>query len=209
MSIRLVASVLTFIGYASAAYANSCSNIDVIGSFDETGLHESEFGISATGSFRVAGEADESKQPNFNLTMVNCEKTRDDNGKVSLGCKVTRAVVWATSDKPNTDNPNCELDLDIAEYSMKELQRGVLTGMEPFPSTSCYETMLTIDRNAQRVYLSFTRTKSADVYDKTRPGTCGAAPRTQVLMNCTAYPRMRHQGQTLPRYCDFSSSSSK
>src|SRR5450759_2537882 len=33
---------------------------------------------------------------------------------------------------------------------------------------------------------------------------------TQVLMNCTAWPRIRKgQKQTLVRYCDFSSSSDK
>jgi hypothetical protein len=37
--------------------------------------------------------------------------------------------------------------------------------------------------------MSFTRTKSADIYDKTRPGTCRALPRTEVLMNCTGWAR--------------------
>jgi hypothetical protein len=197
-----VASVLAVFGYVSTAWANSCSNVDVIGSFDESGLQESEVGISAAGTFRIAGEEDESKQPMFNITTVNCEKG-------TLECKVTQAVVWSNSGKPDADNPNCSLDVDSSEYSMKELQNGVLAGMEPLPSTSCYNTILTIDRNAKRVYISFTRTEYADNYDRTKPGTCGAPPRTQVLMNCTGWPRSRKHGQTPPRFCDFSSSSDK
>ena len=73
---------------------------------------------------------------------------------------------------------------------MRELQKGVLTGAEAFASTTCYNTTLTLDRNTKRVYLSFTRTKSADEYDKIRPGTCGSSlPRTEVLMNCTSWPK--------------------
>jgi len=204
----LIAVLLPSLLYASTAYANSCSNLDVIGSFDKSGLRESEFGIYAAGTFRIEGEADEGKQPMFNLATINCEKQLDDRGRVSLECKVTQAVVWATPDKPNTDNPNCSLDLVSEAYSMKELQKGVLTGVENNTS-ACHNTMLTIDRNAKRVYMSFTKTKDADKYDKIRPGTCGMLPPTQVLMNCTAYPRIRKNLQTPPRYCDFSSSSDK
>jgi hypothetical protein len=180
--------------------------VDVIGSFDESGLRESEFGISTAGTFRIADEADESKQPMFNLATVNCEKQSDDMGRASLECKVTKAVVWASAGKPDTDNPNCSLDLDSSSYSMKQLQKGILTGFEE--STGCFNTILTIDRNTKRVFLSFTRTKSADNYDKIRPGTCGALPRTEVLMNCTGWARSR-KGEGPPRYCDFSSSSDK
>jgi hypothetical protein len=204
-----IASLLGIFGYAGTAYANSCANVDVMGTFDQSGLRESEFGIYAAGTFRIAEEGDESKQPMFNLTIVNCEKQSDDIGRVSLECKVTRASVSASSDKPSSDNPNCSLDLDLSAYQMKELQTGVLTGMEPLGSTSCYDTTLTIDRNTKRVYMSFTRTKYADNYDKIRPGACGALPRTQVLMNCTAWPKLRKQGRTPPRCCDFSSSSDK
>jgi hypothetical protein len=54
-------------------------------------------------------------------------------------------------------------------------------------------------------------TKAADNYDKIRAGTCGSGgvlPRTQVLMNCTGWPRLRKQGAP-PRYCDFSNASDK
>ena len=167
----VIASLLGICGYASTAYANnSCANVDVLGSYDQSGLQETEYGINAVGTFRITGEADESKQPNFNLAMVACEKQSDDMGKTSLECKGTKAVVWATSDKPNTDNPNCSLDLDSSSYSMKELQKGVLIGIES--STSCFNTTLTIDRNAKRVYMSFTRSKYADNFDKIRPGSC-------------------------------------
>jgi len=186
----------------------SCANVDVIGSFDQTGLSESEYGIYAVGTFRIQNEPDESKQPMFNLATINCEKQTNDAGKISLECKMTKAVVWANPESPNADKPNCSLDLDSAAYSMKELQKGILAGVDD--STSCYQSMLTIDRNTKRVYLSFTRTKYADNYDRIRAGTCGSAPRTQVLMNCTAWPKLRKKQGTAPsRYCDFSSSSDK
>jgi hypothetical protein len=208
MSIRnaIIGSLLGVFGYAGIACANSCSNVDAFGSFDESGLRESEYGIYTAGTFRIAGEADESKQPMFNVATVNCEKQTDDMGRASgLECKIAKAVVWASAGKPDTDNPNCSLDLDSSSYSMKELQKGILTGIEE--STGCFNTLLTIDKNTKRVYLSFTRTKSADNYDRIKPGTCGALPRTEVLMNCTSWARSRKGGP--PRYCDFSSSSDK
>ncbi len=99
MSIRdaFIASLLGMFGYTSTAYANSCSNVDVIGSFDESGLRESEFGIYAAGTFRIEGEGDEGKQPMFNLATINCEKQLDDRGRASLECKVTQAVELATT----------------------------------------------------------------------------------------------------------------
>jgi hypothetical protein len=120
-----IASLLGIFGYATTAYANSCGNVNLIGTFDESGLRESEYGISAAGTFRIAGEGDEAKQPMFNLATVDCEKQSDDTGRVSLECKVTKAVVWSDGkdSKPDPDNPNCSLDLDSSTYSMKELLR--------------------------------------------------------------------------------------
>jgi hypothetical protein len=37
------------------------SVVDVIGTFDESGLRESEFGIYAAGTFRIEGEGGEGK----------------------------------------------------------------------------------------------------------------------------------------------------
>ena len=204
----IIGCLLGIFGYASAACAaNSCANVVSFGSYDESGLRESEFGIYAVGTFRITGEVDESKQPMFNLATVNCEKQTDDAGRTAgLECKITKAVVWASDGKPDTDNPNCSLDLDSSSYSMKELQKNTLTGIEE--STGCFNTLLTIDRNTKRVYLSFTRTKSADNYDKIKPGTCGALPRTEVLMNCTSWARSRKGGGP-SRYCDFSGSGDK
>lgn len=190
-----------------AGAANSCANLDVIGTFDDVAIHESDYGINVAGTFRIADESDESRQPMFNLSTIDCGKQADDAGKTSLECKLTKASVYATDAKPNTDNPNCSLDLSTSSYSMKELQRGVLSGFED--STSCYSSTLTINKNTNRVYLSFTRTKAADTYDKTMPGTCAAQPRTHVLMNCTSYPRLRKKGAVSARYCDFSGSNSK
>jgi hypothetical protein len=99
-----IATLFAIFAYASAASGNSCSNVAAIGTFDESGLQESVYGINATGTFRIQGEEDESKQPLFNLTTIDCENQRDEMGKVvSLECKVTKAVVWPDSGKPDTD----------------------------------------------------------------------------------------------------------
>jgi hypothetical protein len=211
MSIRsaFIGGLLIF-GYTSAACANSCSNVVVLGTYDESGLTENDYGIYAWGTFRVAEEVNEDNQPMFNLAQISCEKQRDESGNDSLECKLTQASVSAQSGKPDTNNPNCDLDLSFSTYSMKELQRGVLTGIES-STALCINTMLTIDRNTKRVYRSFTKTKEADNMNKKHPGTCRLYP-TQVLMNCTAYPRIRNDFKTPPpppRYCDFSSSSDK
>jgi hypothetical protein len=202
-----LASLLGIVGYASTALANSCSNVDVLGSFDESGLRENEYGIYAAGTFRIAEESDESRQPYFNLTTVDCEKKPDGTVRVGLECKVTRASLYASSGNPDPNKPNCSLDLSSSTFSMKELQSGVLTGM--VNDSACFNAILTIDRNTQRVYMSFIRTKEADSYDRTQSGTCRGGNSRQVLMNCTAWPGIRKKGQTPPRYCDFSSSSDK
>jgi hypothetical protein len=208
MSIRgaFIASLLGVFDWTGAAYAaNSCSNVDTFSSYDVSGLQETG-GLYAVGTFRIEGEEDESKQPMFNLAKINCDSQIDDGGRATgFDCKVTQAVMWANSGEPDTDKPNCSLDVDTSEFSMKELQKGVLTGIE-VASSLCFNTMLTIDRNTKRVYLSFTKTKEAD---KVKSGACGSLPRTEVLMNCTAWPKQRKQGQTPPRYCDFSNSSDK
>jgi hypothetical protein len=117
----LIASLVGLVGYASEASSNSCSNVDALSSYDQSGLRESDFGISAVGTFRIEGEADETKQPLFNLTIVNCENKVDDAGRLSAleKCKVTKAVMWPESEKPDPDKPNCSLDLDLSDYSMK------------------------------------------------------------------------------------------
>jgi hypothetical protein len=96
---------LWIFAYANAACANSCANVEAIGTFDRSGLEESEYGISAVGTFRIEGEA--GKQPMFNLAIVECEKQFDDKGKASFECKVMQAAVWATSDKPRKFQRTC------------------------------------------------------------------------------------------------------
>jgi hypothetical protein len=203
----LILDLLIVCGIVPAHAANSCANLDIIGTYDRSGLQESDFGISAVGTFRIENEPDENVQPNFNLSTIDCSKQTDELGGSSLVCKVAQAITWARDEKPNADSPNCSLDIDTSEYSMKQLQKGVLIGASD--STSCFNTMLTIDRNTKRVYLSFTRTQYADNYDKIKSGTCGKLPRTEVLMNCTGWAKSRKQGNTPPRYCDFSGSGDK
>lgn len=170
-----IASLLGMLGYASAACANSCANVAAFGLNDESGLRESEYGIYAVGTFRIAGEGDESKQPMFNLTQIDCKKQTDEMGRVSLECTVTQAIAWADEGKPDIDKPNCLLDLNSSTYTMKELQKGILTGFSE--TAACINSMLTIDRNTKRVYLSFTKTKFADQHDR----TCGSLPRTEGI----------------------------
>jgi hypothetical protein len=69
-----IVSLLAILGHADFALANSCSNVDVIGTYGESGIRDNEFKISAVGTFRIAEESDESKQPMFNLTRIDCQK---------------------------------------------------------------------------------------------------------------------------------------
>jgi len=199
--------VVSIANSGNVALANSCSNVTIHGSFDRSGIDESEYGIYAAGTFRIEGEKDESKQPFFNLTSINCEKQPDANGAVSVACKVTRASMYAESGEPNSSTPNCSLDLDITDFSMKETAPGILTGAAQ--SGICYNSFLSIDRNSKRVYLTFTKTQAAYGASATKLSACDSTPRTQVLMNCTSWARSRKNGQTSPRYCDFSSVSGR
>jgi hypothetical protein len=200
-------SLLGLVGMTVAVHANSCINVDVIGTFDQSGIVDNEYQTYAVGTFRIPGEADESRQPMFNLATITCDKVDSNGARVAqLECKVVKAVVSANPENPNPAKPNCSLDLDSSGYQMKEMQRGILSGIET--SSGCYDSMLTINKNTQRVYLSFTRSAYADNMDRIRSGTCGQNPRTQTLMNCTSWPRIRTPGSPA-RYCDFSGSSSK
>jgi hypothetical protein len=58
-----IVGLLTIFGHSNVAHANSCSNVDIIGSYDQSGIQENEFGTFAVGTFRIAEETDESKQP--------------------------------------------------------------------------------------------------------------------------------------------------
>jgi hypothetical protein len=107
------------------------------------------------------------------------------------GCTASKAPRLAHSSTRRHCSPFLSAVSDSYDLSGTNARRC----RTPFPSTSCYNTTLTIDRNTKRVYLSFTRTQSADKYDKIMSNTCGMAPRTQVLMNCTGWPRIRKQGQ--------------
>jgi len=193
--------------------ANSCANLSVIGNYDQIGLIDNSTAIYAVGTFRVQDETDENKQPNFNFATMDCTKIRQD-GYVA-NCTLSKAVTWAENNSPNADSPNCELDIDVSNFLMKEISKGVLMGSDVGTSAdfvSCFNTMLVIDKNRQRVYLNFTRTAHADDMEKIVANICGK-PRQQVLMNCTRWARVRASkktDETLPsRYCDFSDSNDR
>jgi hypothetical protein len=99
----LVAGLAIVFAWTSTAFANSCSNLTVLGTCDESGLREGNLGIYAVGTFRIEDESDESKQPMFNLSTVNCEKKVDDAGKAAL----------ATPGKGEGSNETAELWLFI------------------------------------------------------------------------------------------------
>jgi hypothetical protein len=58
MRLTLTVAVLCCTTLSAVHAQNSCANVDVIGSFDESGLRESEFGIYAAGTFRIEGEGE-------------------------------------------------------------------------------------------------------------------------------------------------------
>ena len=51
-----IASLLGIVGYTSTALANSCSNVDVMGSFDESGLRVNEYGYMRLEHFELRGK---------------------------------------------------------------------------------------------------------------------------------------------------------
>ena len=50
-----IGNLLAAFGYASAASANSCANVDAFSSFDQSGLAESAYEIYAVGTFPNCG----------------------------------------------------------------------------------------------------------------------------------------------------------
>jgi hypothetical protein len=199
----------SFIGLVTSAtpiWANSCSNISTMGTYDTSGVEEYGSGIVAVGTFRIEEEKDESKQPDFNLVRIDCNSVPGSNSEIFV-CTMSQASVRANSEQPNADKQNCTLDLDIIEYQLKETSPGVLSGSAS--SGICYDSYLIINRNSKRVYLNFTKTKDAYKDDAKKLGLCQSTPRTEVLMNCTPWAALRKNIQTTSRYCDFSSAGDK
>lgn len=190
----------------SEGHINSCSNVTTNFSYYFTDrLSEPNFrGFRGRGTFRIPGETDEAKQPMYNLVELGCHDKEDTR---ELECTLTEATVSASAGSPDASSPSCVLDIDISTFEMKELSRGVFVGVaHGGSSTSCFNTTLTINRNTKRVSLSFERTQYADNYDRIRAGTCGQTPpRTQMLMNCTAWVPHYTYKRPAPgeRICDF------
>ena len=89
-----------------------------MGTYDRSGIEEYGDRINAVGTFRIEEEKDESKQPYFNLVTINCHSlpANSQTNSATFMCAMTRASVGANSEHPNTDTPNCTLDLDVIEY---------------------------------------------------------------------------------------------
>jgi len=193
--------------------SNSCSNIKTFGLADQSGIIDNEYGIYAIGTFRIDGEQDEHKQPMFNYSNISCEN--NNNNSDIIYCTLTKASVSSEDAQPNAEMPNCDLDLDISSFVLKKITNKIYSGTDAMAGgieTTCYNTMLTIDKNSNKVFLNFIRTKYADTIEKTMPHMCNPQT-TQVLMNCTYWAKFRASRKTdkpLPtRYCDFSGSGDK
>ncbi len=193
--------LLAMVGIAMAGdrHINSCSNVIIHGSHDQKGItYVGGFGLRAVGTFRIQGESDESKQPMFGISDISCDFEEENK----LKCKVTTASVWAASGSPNTDRPNCMLDLDSQEFDMQLMNNQYLVGANEQATGWCLLPTLTIDLTSQRISKSFSFSAFGNRSENKQ--TCGEVPRTQVLMNCTPYAQMRHKdNDTSPRFCDF------
>ena len=192
-------------------YANSCSNIKIDGLLDQSGLSFNDNYISAVGTLRIENENDESKQPMFNISELDCQKT--DYNKNNFTFKLITAYVSAEKANPNSSNPNCTLNLESSEFLVKQLNNEILSGVDNsiVASTGCFNTILTINQKTQRVYISYSRTENAEKIEKTMPNLCKSR-QPQVLMNCTIWPALRSANKgikTEGRYCDFTNSHSK
>lgn len=104
MPLKNTIAVLATVAFGSPLYANSCSNLDVLGTYDQHPFQETEYQIYAVGTFRIMGEKDESKQPMFNLTNIICDKEPGNPPQSSLECKFIQASVSANSEKPTPTN---------------------------------------------------------------------------------------------------------
>ena len=160
---------------SSAAHINSCSNVTTNFSYYFRDDINQGFGFFARGTFRILGETDESRQPDYNLTQVACDRKPAELGApVEFECKTTRASVGGFSGPPDANQPSCTLDVDVSTYDMKELSRDVLVGIaDGGSSTSCFNNTLTINRVTKRVSITFERTQYADNYDRIKAETCG------------------------------------
>jgi hypothetical protein len=188
----------------SSAHINSCSNVTTLFSYYFIDKLSEGYGFRGRGTFRIPGETDEAKQPAYNLVELGCSLKEDTT---ELECRLTEATVNASPDAPDASSPKCYLDIAISTFDMKEISRGILVGVaDGGGSTGCFNTTLTINRNTKLVSISFERTQYADNYDRIKEDTCGRTPpRTQMLMNCTAW--VPHYTNKTPapgeRICDF------
>lgn len=74
---------------ASAASLNSCANLDTLGSYDGSGLQDSDYGKSAVGTFMIQNELDENAQPPRTQVLMNCTywvKSRKNGATGSRYC---------------------------------------------------------------------------------------------------------------------------
>lgn len=199
-------SAMVGITMAGDRHINSCSNINIHGSHDQKGItYAGGFGLRAVGTFRIQGEPDESKQPMFNISDISCNFEE----KNKLKCKVTTASVWAEPGSPNTDRPNCMLDLDSQEFDMQLMNGQYLVGANEQATGWCLLPTLTINLTSQIISKSFSfstfgNQANSSNFGTENKGTCGEVPRTQVMMNCTPWAQMRQKSNnTSPRFCDF------
>ena len=211
------ATASTQLSASPQAAENSCLNV-ISDSLEDSATVRAITNrlIEAIGTFRIEGELNENKQPDFNLTHIECRKQDGISNDQDMLCILNSAIVEAKSERPNYQKPNCSLNLIDSTYSMKQLTSGVYLGIEE-NFGKCFDTMLTIDLNLKRVSRSFRKNVSTDQINKTAstlfPNICKLPP-SQTLMNCTAWAKLRqHSAADAPvssaRYCDFTDAADK
>jgi hypothetical protein len=207
-TVASAAMLLAMVGNAVAGdrHTNSCSNVSIHGSHDQKGIiYVGVFGLRAVGTFRIQNELDESKQPMFNINEVSCAFEEENK----LKCKIMTASVWAAEGSPNTEWPNCMLDLNSEEYEMQLVNGQYLVGANEQATGWCLLPTLTIDLTSRRISKSFSFSSFGNQANSGKSESemklaCGELPRTHVLMNCTPYAQMRQKvNATSQRICDF------
>jgi hypothetical protein len=165
---RIALAWLSFIASTVSVHANSCSNVHMVGSrgkyYFQDNIARSSGYLNASGVFLRPNEADESKQSDFNLSSVTCEKQGqlNDSGAVAqsqITCEVHRSYVYPSTSTKGT----CFLDFESESFQMQEVNAGrVLTGAPFFNGISCYQKTLAINRDTKQVTLTYTKITRED-----------------------------------------------
>jgi hypothetical protein len=139
-----------FCANPAPASENSCANVVSDSSMDDPPLKtfdNMDGYIRGIGTFRIEGEADEGKQPMFNVNRMDCSKEYDEERNVKFNCNITSVIADAESKEPDSKIANCQVNIDSALFLMKEVREGVFVGSQEGVG-QCFDTLLTVDTQA-------------------------------------------------------------